>query len=181
MAFRNYLTKDSYSFIDSIQYSKHLKLLRFKLRIFSDEAKKIELAAKDYEIFGHMNYREIKGTRTFPPENAVFGDAYIIPKNSQPTGEWEGRNGLIAILDEGMNSWCFWGFSPTEKFYASDEDYYFTLDENSERIKITVFDDTRQWDNWFTGELVFSSQSNISKQIYDFLRTFPEFKDVIDA
>jgi hypothetical protein len=179
MALKGYLTKDSYSIVDDVSYSKNSGYLRFTLRIYSDASKQIELANKFYEISKYMTHWGIKGTTDTPPLQVELDDSYIIPKSSSPTGEWENRNGLIAKYEE--NGWVFWNTSPYGIYYDIASASYFKLDAEFERVTVYPLDDSRQWDKWFRGDLVFSSKTNISKQIYDFLRTFPGFETAVDC
>ena len=180
MAIKDYLAKDTYSVVDSITFSKR-GWLRFDLKIFSDSSKSVELATKTFEISRHILCKGIKGFTSVPPKDAMAGEFYVVLKDPKPTGEWEGREGLFAVLNE-KGQWCFWGSSGTETLYNIVDDYYFKLNlDTLEPVKIMVYNDIRLWDKWFSSELVFSDSSNIHKQIYSFLKSHAGFENVIDA
>jgi hypothetical protein len=182
MALQNYLSEGTYSIVDCINYSKYGNWLRFTFKIFSDSSKTTELASKNYEICRHILHRGVRGFTSIPPVDAVIGEFYVVTNEPKPTGLWEGREGLLAVLNDKLE-WCFWGFGGnSETFYHLQDSYYFLLNRSTlEPIKIYPTNDFRLWDKWFSPDNMFSDTSNIVKQIYLFLKSQPGFENVVDV
>lgn len=176
MALSNYLATGTYSIVDSVTYSKQTGFLRFVLRVFPDANKIDELASKNYDLGGYVTYRGILGTLTAPPESPQ-SDFYVIGVGA--TGEWEGRDRLLAIYVNG--EWQFWGNSPGEVFYDIVNENYCTLNLSTlEKTVVYPLNDVRLWNAWFTSALMFSETSNPFKQAYLFLKSRPGFESVTD-
>lgn len=178
MAFKNYLTEGTYSFIENVIYSKKSTNLRFILKIYKDEDQKIELAAKSFEISGQHYFRELKGVICEPQRDAKIGDMFLVSKN--PKDVWKERAGCMASLES--HGWSFWSFTPyRDIFYSAATSSYVTVDENQMTHPAYPLTDNRLWTKWFAADKVFSSTSNLYAQIYKFLRTYQGFETVIDA
>jgi len=180
MALKNYLTEGTYSIVDNVQIVKSNRHLRFNLKIFSDESMKVELAQKEFEVSSHMSYRAVLDTRSLPPENPEAGAMYLIGEN--PQGDWEKYRGLFAIWElstphDNIPHWTCWGFGPGEIVYDVKTDSYFT--QNHDTLEKTIMyphDDFRIWDKWFSSDKIFSSTSNLHKQIYLYLKSLRGFE-----
>lgn len=180
MALKNYLLQNSYSIVDSHQYSKMSNSLRFFLKIYADDTKQIELASKSFEVSRYVEYRSLGDHRLSPPENPKVGEGFYVSKDA--TGEWSGKSGHIAEWDVARNSWGYWGLGRAQIYYSESGDYYFTMNyDTEERIKAYPTDDFRLWDKWFSADKIFSSDSNLHKQCYEFLKSRPSFENVTDC
>jgi hypothetical protein len=180
MALKNYLTDGTYSIVDSVHYSKQSNYLRFNFRIFVDSTKQVEIAAKYYEMSRNRFCRNLKGFLSTPPENALVGDFYCVKKDTVATGAWESREGLLAVLNI-KKEWEFWMLGPNEIFYFTDNGKYYSMNNDTlEILEVFPLDEYRLWDKWFSPTLLFS-ESNMYKQIYNFLKTRQGFEKVIDA
>lgn len=182
MALLNYITSGTYSIVDCVSYSKQGRWLRFCLKVFLDKDKQFELASRFYDFSCVSRYKEIEDTLSEPPENIREDAFYLVTKDPAPTGKWETRGGLLARFDPTWKDWGFGFNGPDEIFYNGKNNSYFKLNaETLERITVYPTNDVRIWDSWFTSDLVFSSQSNLYSQIYEYLRTQPSFENVTDA
>jgi len=181
MALKNYLIDGSYSMVDGIQFSKQGRWLRFFLKIYMDETKRVELATKAYEISGNYTYRALGMQRSTPPENPKDGDGYFVP-NGASGQDWDRMSHHIAVWDEVQQLWVFWGLGKDVTYYSTDGDYYFVMNYDTlERMKVYPLDDERLWNNWFAPSLVFSSESNLHKQCYAFIKSQPGFENVVNG
>lgn len=178
MAFKNYITEGTYSFIENVIYSKRSASLRFTLKIYKNEDQQVELASKTFEICGQNSFRELRGVLRQPEGSVKIGETYLVAKN--PNEVWKDRAGCVAVR-EG-HGWGFWRFTPNKDiFYSAATNSYVTIDENQMMHPAYPLNDNRLWTKWFAADKVFSSSSNLYAQIYKFLKTYPGFETVSDV
>lgn len=178
MGLLNYITNNTYVNVDSIQYIKNERCLRFDVLIYTDKTKKRLLASKHFIISAHTTYPRMQGHTDTPPADAKTGDAWLTKQNA--TDEWFGRDNLIAIK-EG-NSWAFWGIDPhTIFFYVPTQKYCHLVDGNIVEADIDKIEDITWWDSWFSSEVICSGTTNLQKQIYLYLKQLPEFKNTLEC
>jgi len=179
MAFANYLFTGSYTIVDSVQYSKQGGLLRFSIRIYSNNTKSVELGSKSFDLIRQMTFRGIADKLSAPPVTPVPGKWYLV--DADATGAWLNRDGLLATLNQD-SEWTFWGVSPTEIFYDEQAEDYCVIDVSTQtKTVVYPLNDSRLWDLWFDSALMFSTESNIFKQCYLFLKSRAGFENVVDC
>ena len=178
MALTNYLGA-TYCIVDSIQYEKEAKFVRFDLKIYSNSSKTTVLASKNFSILMQSTCWGIKQFGvTQMPGNPVEGDCYILAK----TGLHESIPELYAGLKARFENieWRYWSTQTSELLYditaAKYVNYNFDTGTTTDAINVN---DSRLWDTYLCTALV--EQNGLIAQCYTYLKSLPEFANTVDV
>lgn len=182
MALLNYMAPGLYAIVDHTLYFKESKTLRFDLMVYASAAKEVCLATRTFEMWPNQRAWGIKTitASNTPPQVPENNDSFLT--GTEPTGAWADRPNMRATWDG--TEWTFWFINygqkicdeSTQKFYQrSMNQVDFVLVESS------GFSDIRTWDSWFSPAKVYADGANITKQIYEYLKTQPGFETCSDV
>lgn len=181
MGLTNCFGSSLYIAIDNVNYNKKHRRIIVEVGIYDDPSRKTHVAQKTYEFSGHQFYRRVLGFETNPPENPQVGDTWLVKPNA--TGDWEGRDSLFAVfLDDRL--WHFWFHGRSESFYYMPDKKFYVYDPDAVKMNVVPPDqiqDSEWWDSWFASSMIFSDETNLYKQIYSCLKTFPGFENAVDC
>ena len=200
MALLNYMAPGLYAGISNLRWDKHRKYVGWDVYIYSDAEKKVVLATKSFELWPNYIPCDVVDT-TFRSEPVThplvikidgpsakdqlinrIGEAYLVGAN--PTGIWADRAYTRAVW-EGEN-WAFWYFTDGQIIYSENEDKYYQVNRPSPHTReftlqeTICYSDARIWDRWFAPEKVHAADTNLSKQIYSFMKHQPGFETCTD-
>jgi len=182
MGLKNYITDGIYVAIDNIQYHKNVRVIRFDANIYKDGTKKVRIAAQTHDFAGTEKYRRISGTAKTPPPSPKNGETWIVQQDA--TGDWQTRDGLLAIWETGDNVWHFWHWGHNEIFKYLPNKQYCLFDEETKTIlpaPINLINDIEWWDSFFAPQVIFGGTTNLWRQLYVYLKLLPGFENVIDC
>lgn len=173
MALLNFLTNGSYSVISNIFYNKQSRFIDLQVDIFSDSSKESLLVSVPYRIDGKILYGDVNGISNIPPESSSEGNCWAV--TGEATGVWTGYEGFLMIYEN--ESWSS----------RAVEDGHTVKNENDSKIYIKTSNnwvehtstiDSVTWDTYFSVDAISGSNNNLIKQIYEWLKTRPEFSNV---
>jgi hypothetical protein len=177
MGFKNYIP-ETYASIDDITYIKENKLLRFHLFLYKDESKSTQLASRDFRIHCVYNSRWVEGSLSEPPAAPVEGEYWLV--KNPATGSWAGYDNTVTCFEGG--EWRFWYWGNNEVFYYKPLHTYCIMEESEIKpAPVSLMCDIKLWENWFSTKAITANGSNLHRQIYLFLKQFPEFRNVTDS
>jgi hypothetical protein len=180
MGFTNYLPATTYAAIDDIMYYKENRMLRFHLKLYTDSKREVMLASREI-IFNASSYaKNVLGISNTPPTPSSNKNDYWIIGDS-PTGEWIGYEHTVANFENGF--WRYWSWGKGETFFYVPLNGHCYFDDNGQikKANASQIQDIEFWDKWFSSQSIASGGSNLHRQIYLYLRQFPEFATVKDC
>jgi len=179
MGFTNYLPATTYAAIDDIMYYKGNRMLRFHLKLYNSDKRDVMLASREI-IFNASSYaRIVQGKLGTPPTSPKENEYWLVSEDA--TDEWVGYDNTFACLENGV--WRFWSWGKGETFFYVPLDSYCYMDEANQikKANASQIQDIAFWDKWFSSQSIASGGSNLHRQIYLYLRQFPEFAAVKDC
>ena len=182
MAIKNYLTKNSYTYIHNIIYEKSPKRCTVVMNIYSDETKTLLLANKGITVDGdhkHISLLSLNNKIKELPSELSVGMHYLIDEN--PDADLLGYEGQLTAYNSVTKNWDKWVLWNGLIVFVEDEKKYYIRNGDSWTEHKDFTADKRLWDKWFAPEVALADGTNPTKQMYKFMKTLDQFKDCKDV
>ena len=182
MAFKNYLTPDSYTSVCNMIYEKSLKRCTVMLEVWADETKRILLANKGVTVDGSNKCPSLSSLKTkikSVPSKITPEMHYII--DASPEEELVGYEGQLTKYNPATKNWDKWILWPGLVAFVEDEQKYYAFFEQKWTELPDMTADARVWDKWLTPETAMADGNNPMGQMYKLMKTLPQFKNCEDA
>ena len=174
-----------YGHMRNIQYDGPSRQLFFEFSVYVDDTKTQETGKLHYNL-GNMSETAtgVIAKQDSPPTSPNDGDMYLIGSSS-PSGAWvdniqKNENDLVEWSEENV-SWSHTTILGLPYLYLESDGKYYSLEANILTEEPLVVD-SRLWDVLFKpGKIGKDNNTDIIKQCYTYLKTRPEFSEVVDA
>lgn len=170
MALSGYITNGTYLIVDEVQYTKEAKILSFKIVVYNDSLKSKLLFKREFIFHFTQQYIESKGVITEVPTDPVAGDAWFLAESGL-TGDLVGHEGKIITYNGST-----WTIGETTKpvYYIPTKTCKLRVGGEWVDMDIPPQFVSAHWRDFF-GPKAFYPESDLYKQIYLFIKSFPEF------
>lgn len=182
MAFKHYLSPNSYTSISNLVYEKALKRCTVMLEIFADETKTVLLANKGFTVDGQhkcMSLASLKNKAKSVPAELNEDVCHLIDQSAE--GEFSGYEGQLTKYNPVSRSWDKWVLWEGLTVYVEDEQKYYKFTEQAWKQIPDMGIDGRVWDKWLAPQVALADGTNPMQQAYKLMKTLPQFKDCEDC
>jgi hypothetical protein len=182
MAFKDYLTPNSYTSVSNMIYEKGLKRCTVMLEVWSDESKSVLLANKGVTVDGSVkipSLASLKNKLKAVPTEIVPQMGYIIDVNAEE--ELAGYEGQLTRYNPVTKNWDKWVLWDGLIMFAEDEEKYYLFKDGVWSELKDFSADLRIWNEWLAPEIAMVDGKNPMQQMYKFMKTLPQFKDCEDV
>jgi len=177
MAVNDFLISGTYTILNINKYDKHEKCIKLETKTYTSSDKEMLLSSNLYTLFGDSEINAvIDKDLSAPPGSPTTDDTYIV--GASATGDWSGKDDEVAKWNGST-----WEFSNGSINYVTDESKYYRYNGSSWIEDENAFD-SRIWDIYFTIAKiggVDTTDTNIIRRAYDYLKTRAEFAGVSDS
>lgn len=177
MAFKNYLTSNSYTNVCNMIYEKALRRCTVMLEVWADDTKTLLLANKGVTVDGslkHISIASLKNKQKSVPAEVIPEMHYII---DNAEGDFAGYEGQLTKYNPNSKNWDKWVLWPNLVAYIEDEQKYYIFVNQKWNEVPDMTADRRVWDKWLAPEVAMAAGNNPMEQMYKLMKTLPQFKD----
>lgn len=174
MALGNFIVTGSYTNIHDIQYCKHSNYLAFTVKTYetSDKDVLINEQRKAVRLAITVNVKSM--TMSSPTLDPEIGDKYYVPESASEI--WYPFIGNL--VEWNGTAWVIY---PPAVIYVEDSAKYMELKEGVWVENSRIFD-LRKFNQYFSIEKIgYGNSSDIIKQIYTYLKSLPEYANLVDV
>lgn len=167
----NYVTEGSWTEIGRISYSAIYKTVETTLHTHKSK--------NTSEVL--FSYCEVAaGKQTIPQLSLNFLDQdnyFVVPSNTTEP-DWLNYKGMLSRYNTTLKSYDKWPMPEGIRFYCVEDQKYYRHTKSG-LVVYSEINDTRIWEKFFTPELVYATDSSVTKQFCKWLLTLDKYSNCI--